>query len=74
MLHVQLMMDLPKPDKPAGYATIAQLFEDDKCPIEVKLKWIGWVYKFQTHNGFTKNDLLAMIRWMFEQNYEFRRG
>ena len=72
MMHEQLMMDnLPKPDKPAGHTSFAQLFEDDKVPIADKLKVIGWVYKFETHNGFTKNDLVAMIRWLFDQHYVF---
>ena len=73
MMHVQFVMDnLPKPDKPSGYHTFAQLFEDPDCPIKDKLKIIGWIYKFETHNGFTKNDLVAAIRWMFDENYEFR--
>ena len=72
MMHVQMMMDnLPKPDKPAGYQTFAQLFEDKNCPTESKLKILGWVYKFETHNGFTKNDLVAMIRWLIDQNYDW---
>ena len=74
MMHVQLMMDMPKPDKPAPYNSFAQMFEDKDCPIENKLKIIGWVYKFETHNGFTKNDLVAMIRWMFDENYVFTTG
>lgn len=73
MMHVQMKMDnLPKPDKPTGYSTFAQMFEDNKCPIDRKLRIIGWVYKFETHYGFTKNDLVAMIRWMFDENYQFK--
>lgn len=73
MMHVQMMMDgLPKPDKPEGYQTFAQMFEDDKCPAEAKLKLAGWIYKFETHNGFTKNDLVAVIRWLIDENYEWK--
>lgn len=47
------------------------MFEDDEYPTEKKLEIIGKVYKFETHNAFTKDDLVAMIRWMFDQNYYF---
>ena len=36
-----------------------------------KLKLAGWIYKFETHNGFTKNDLVAVIRWLIDQNYHW---
>ena len=73
MMHVQMMMDnLPKPDKPHSHATFAQAFEDPEVPMEWKLKIIGYVYKFETHNGFTKNDLVAIIRWLVDQNYEWK--
>lgn len=72
MMHVQMVMDgLPKPDKPEGYHTFAQMFEDEKCPVENKLKLAGWIYKFETHNGFTKSDLVAVIRWLIDQNYHW---
>ncbi len=73
MMHVQMMMDnLPKPDKPPGHATIAQAFEDPEVSSEWKLMIAGWIYKFETHNGFTKNDLVAVIRWLIDQNYEWK--
>lgn len=72
MMHVQMMMDnLPKPDKPPGHSTFAQVFEDKEVPIENKLRIAGWIYKFETHNGFTKNDLVAVIRWLIDQNYDW---
>lgn len=69
-LYTQQKMDLPKPDRKT-YSTFAQMFEDDEYPTEKKLEIIGKVYKFETHNAFTKDDLVAMIRWMFDQNYYF---
>lgn len=67
-LYIQQKMSLPKPDKPK-YSTFAQMFDDVEYPTEKKLEIIGNVYRFETHNAFTKDDLIAMIRWMVDENY-----
>ena len=61
MISLQTQMEgLPKPDK-QGYATIAEMMRDDKCPIDKKLKLIGQIRGFVTINGITKDDLFEML-------------
>ena len=61
-LYIQEKMDgLPKPDK-QGYMNIAEMMKDVECPGDKKLKLIGQICRFPTHNGITKDDLVAMLR------------
>ena len=60
-LYVQEMMDgLPKPDK-QGYSSIAEMMRDAECPIDKKLKLIGQIRSWVTHNGVTKEDFYEML-------------
>jgi len=61
MISIQTQMEgLPKPDK-QGYATIAEMMRDDKCPIDKKLKLIGQIRNWETYNGVTRDDMFAMM-------------
>lgn len=43
---------------------------DDSIPLETKILAIQNVANMETHNGITKDDFVASLRWIFD-HYDF---
>ena len=70
MIRYQTEMDgLPKPGEEKKYKDLAELFDDDNCCEEIKLQVLAKVLQMATHNSITKSELLAMLRWVVDENY-----
>lgn len=55
------------------YAIFKQL-DSDKFTDEQKVYAIYNVLTMETHNGIYKDDLLAAIRWLLNQNYDIEKA
>ena len=71
MMSSQMEMNIPKPKRPKQYKDIAEMIQDKNCPDEKKLDFIAWICKLETHNGITKDELVAMLRWVVNENYDW---
>lgn len=72
-MHVQTEMPgLPeKPKMPKQYRSFAEAINDPEYPKEKKLSIIAYMCRLETHNGVTKDDLVAMLRWVVNENYDW---
>ena len=72
MLREQIRMaEMPDPDKPIQYKNLVDLFEDENCPEDRKLSIMAHIYKMATHNSVTKAELIAILRWVIDENYDW---
>jgi hypothetical protein len=63
------MEGLPKPENEKKYKDLQELFEDDDCCEEIKLQVLAKILRMATHNSVKKDELLAMLRWVVNENY-----
>ncbi len=72
MLREQIRIaEMPDPDKPRQYKNLAELFEDMDCPDDRKLSIVAHICQMETHNSVTKAELLAALRWVVNENYDW---
>ena len=72
MLKEQIRMDkMPDPDKPREYRNLLELFIDADCPDDRKLDAVARICQMETYNSVTKADLLAALRWVVNENYDW---
>ena len=74
MIRYQTEMDgLPEKPQKKHYKDFVELFEDKSCCEDIKLSVLGNVLQMATHNSVTKAELLAMLRWVVDENYYWEK-
>ena len=73
MIQYQIEMPgLPKLNKPKKYPSFVEMFADENYPDEKKLYSLAWVCSLATLNSVTKDELVAMLRWVVNENYYWK--
>ena len=58
-------------NKEKGFCSLEDLFKAETVSDEAKVEIVQQIYEMETHNSYTKQDLVAVIRWMADYCFEW---